>query len=125
MIYIISGICAALAYSTDSIFGKIALEGLPLNIYFIIVAFIYSIVGIVLAIIHRNDIFKYLKKENLNNLTYQSLNPNVFEVLENTLLNRLCDLGTDILDKEKFKVKKKQNKLIRESIDSEGIFINF
>jgi hypothetical protein len=71
------------------------------------------------------NILVSLRKENLNNLTYQSLNPNVFEVLENTLLNRLCDLGTDILDKEKFKVKKKQNKLIRESIDSEGIFINF
>lgn len=70
MIYVISGICAALAYSTDSIFGKIALEGLPLNIYFIIVAFVYSIVGIVLAIIHRNDIYKYLKKENVNNYYY-------------------------------------------------------
>jgi drug/metabolite transporter (DMT)-like permease len=70
MIYVISGICAALAYSTDSIFGKIALEGLPLNIYFIIVAFVYSIVGVVLAIIHRNDIYKYLKKENANNYYY-------------------------------------------------------
>jgi drug/metabolite transporter (DMT)-like permease len=73
MIYIISGISAAIAYSTDSIFGKIALEGLPLNIYFIIVAFIYSIVGITLAIIHRNDIYKYVKKENYYYLKYAIL----------------------------------------------------
>jgi drug/metabolite transporter (DMT)-like permease len=70
MIYIISGICAAIAYSSDSIFGKIALKGLPLNIYFIIVAFIYSLVGIVLAIIHRNDIYKYIKKENFYYFKY-------------------------------------------------------
>jgi drug/metabolite transporter (DMT)-like permease len=66
----ISGICAAIAYSSDSIFGKIALQGLPLNIYFIIVAFIYSLVGIVLAIIHRNDIYKYIKKENFYYFKY-------------------------------------------------------
>ena len=70
MIYMISGICAAIAYSSDSIFGKIALQGLPLNIYFIIVAFIYSLVGIVLAIIHRNDIYKYIKKENFYYFKY-------------------------------------------------------
>lgn len=59
MIYIISGILAAIAYSSDSIFGKIALEGMPLNIYFIIVAFIYMIVGIILTIIHKNEVIKY------------------------------------------------------------------
>jgi len=59
MIYIISGILAAIAYSSDSIFGKIALEGIPLNIYFIIVAFIYMIVGIILTIIHKNEVIKY------------------------------------------------------------------
>jgi len=70
MIFIISGICSALAYSTDSIFGKIALEGLPLNIYFIIIAFVYTIVGVVLSIIHRNDIYKYIQKEKINNYYY-------------------------------------------------------
>lgn len=70
MIYIISGICAAIAYSTDSIFGKIALEGLPLNIYFIIVAFVYAIVGIILSIINRNEIYKYIEKEKANNFYY-------------------------------------------------------
>lgn len=66
MIYILSGILAALAYSSDSIFGKIALEGMPLNIYFIIVAFIYTIVGIILTIIHRNEVLEYFNNSNNN-----------------------------------------------------------
>jgi len=64
MIYILSGILAALAYSSDSIFGKIALEGMPLNIYFIIVAFVYTIVGITLTIVHRNEVFEYFSDSN-------------------------------------------------------------
>ena len=64
MIYIISGILAAIAYSSDSIFGKIALEGMPLNIYFIIVAFIYMIVGIILTIIHKNEVIEYFTNSN-------------------------------------------------------------
>ena len=68
MIYIISGILSALAYSTDSIFGKIALEGMPLNIYFIIVSFIYMIVGITLSIIHKNQVIKYFN--NIDNYYY-------------------------------------------------------
>jgi len=64
MIFIISGILAALAYSSDSIFGKIALEGMPLNIYFIIVAFVYTIVGIILTITHRNELIDYFKDDN-------------------------------------------------------------
>jgi len=70
MIFIISGILAALCYSSDSIFGKIALDGLPLNIYFIIVAFIYTIIGIILLLFNYNDFFKYLKKEKDNNYYY-------------------------------------------------------
>lgn len=66
MIYIISGILAALAYSSDSIFGKIALEGIPLPIYFIIVAFIYTIVGIILFIIHRKKVIEFLSESNNN-----------------------------------------------------------
>ena len=65
MIFIISGLLSALAYSTDSIFGKIALDGMPLNIYFIIVAFVYTLVGITLTIINRNTVIDYFQnKEN-------------------------------------------------------------
>lgn len=71
MIFIISGVLSALAYSSDSIFGKIALEGMPLNIYFIIVAFIYTLVGIILTIINRNELVDYFKnKDNYYYLRY-------------------------------------------------------
>ena len=70
MIFIISGILAALCYSSDSIFGKIALDGLPLNIYFIIVSFIYTIIGLILFFFNYNDFFKYLKREEENNYYY-------------------------------------------------------
>ena len=70
MIYIFSGILSALAYSSDSIFGKIALDGLPLNIYFIIVSFIYTIIGLIIFFFNYNDFFKYLKREEKNNYYY-------------------------------------------------------
>ena len=84
MIFIISGILAALCYSSDSIFGKIALEGIPLNIYFIIVAFIYTIIGIILLLFNYNDFFKYLKKEKDNNYYY--LKYAIIAVLIGTIL---------------------------------------
>lgn len=82
MIYILSGILAALAYSSDSIFGKIALEGMPLNIYFIIVAFIYTIVGISLTIIHRNDVLEYFS----NSDNYYYLKYAIIAVIIGTIL---------------------------------------
>ena len=68
MIFIISGILSAIAYSSDSIFGKIALEGMPLNIYFIIVSFIYMFVGITLSIIHKKQLIEYFN--NIDNYYY-------------------------------------------------------
>jgi drug/metabolite transporter (DMT)-like permease len=61
MIFIISGILSAIAYSSDSIFGKIALSGMPLNIYFIFVSFIYTIIGIILSLIHKKELIKYVQ----------------------------------------------------------------
>jgi drug/metabolite transporter (DMT)-like permease len=82
MIYILSGILAALAYSSDSIFGKIALEGMPLNIYFIIVAFIYTIVGISLTLIHRNEVLEYFS----NSDNYYYLKYAIVAVIIGTIL---------------------------------------
>jgi drug/metabolite transporter (DMT)-like permease len=70
MIFIISGLLSALAYSSDSIFGKIALDGLPLNIYFIIISFIYTIIGIILTFFNYKNIIKYFYKEKENNFYY-------------------------------------------------------
>jgi len=64
MIFILSGILSALAYSSDTVFGKIALLGMPLHIYFIIVSFIYMIIGIILSIIYKNDLITYLNNPN-------------------------------------------------------------
>lgn len=82
MIFIVSGILSALAYSTDSIFGKIALEGMPLNIYFIIVAFVYTIVGIILTIYHRNELITYIN----NNNNYKYLKYAIVAVIIGTIL---------------------------------------
>lgn len=82
MIYIVSGILSALAYSSDSIFGKIALEGMPLNIYFIIVSFIYMIVGITLAVIHRNELVTYFN----NNKNFYYLKYAIIAVIIGTIL---------------------------------------
>ena len=82
MIYILSGILAALAYSSDNIFGKIALEGMPLNIYFIIVAFIYTIVGISLTLIHRNEVLEYFS----NSDNYYYLKYAIVAVIIGTIL---------------------------------------
>lgn len=70
MLFVISGLLSALCYSSDAIFGKIALEGLSLNIYFIIVAFIYSIIGLLLFIFNYNECMYYYEKEKINNYYY-------------------------------------------------------
>lgn len=67
---IISGLLAALCYSSDAIFGKIALDGLPLNIYFIIVSFVYFIIGLILFIYNYKECIYYYEKEKLNNYYY-------------------------------------------------------
>lgn len=82
MIYIFSGLLAALAYSSDSIFGKIALDGMPLHIYFIIVSFIYTIVGIILTIIHRNELFHYFG----NTYNYYYLKYAIIAVIIGTIM---------------------------------------
>lgn len=84
MLFILSGLLAALCYSSDSIFGKIALDGLPLNIYFIIVAFIYTIIGLVLLFFNYNDFIIHMKKEYTNN--YHFLKYAIIAVLIGTIL---------------------------------------
>jgi drug/metabolite transporter (DMT)-like permease len=84
MLFIISGLLAALCYSSDSIFGKIALEGLPLNIYFIIVAFVYTIIGLILLLFNYNNFIIHIKKESENNYYY--LKYAIIAVLIGTIL---------------------------------------
>jgi len=84
MLFIISGLLAALCYSSDSIFGKIALEGLPINIFFIIVAFVYTIIGIILLLFNYNNFIIHIKKDSENNYYY--LKYAIIAVLIGTIL---------------------------------------
>lgn len=84
MLFILSGLLAAFCYSSDSIFGKIALDGLPLNIYFIIVAFLYTIIGLILLIFNYNDFIIHIKNEYTNNYYY--LKYAIIAVLIGTIL---------------------------------------
>jgi drug/metabolite transporter (DMT)-like permease len=84
MLFVLSGLLAALCYSTDSIFGKIALDGLPLNVYFIIVSFIYTIIGIILLLFNYKEFINHIKKESENN--YHYLKYAIIAVLIGTIL---------------------------------------
>lgn len=84
MLFILSGLLAALCYSSDSIFGKIALEGIPINIFFIIVAFVYTIIGIILLLFNYNNFIIHIKKESENNYYY--LKYAIIAVLIGTIL---------------------------------------
>lgn len=84
MLFVLSGLLAALCYSTDSIFGKIALDGLPLNVYFIILSFIYTIIGIILLFFNYNEFIIHIKKESENNYYY--LKYAIIAVLIGTIL---------------------------------------
>ena len=84
MLFVISGLLSALCYSSDAIFGKIALEGLPLNIYFIIVSFIYSIIGLILLLFNYKECYYYYEKEKINNYYY--LKYAIIAVLIGTIL---------------------------------------
>ena len=84
MLFILSGLLAALCYSSDSIFGKIALEGLPINIFFIIVAFVYTIIGIILLLFNYNNFIIHIKKDSENNYYY--LKYAIIAVLIGTIL---------------------------------------
>jgi hypothetical protein len=70
------------------------------------------------------DIIASLRKENGNNNTYKELNSDVFKTLEKTLVDEVTKRGFESYVCEKYNVKEKQNKKIRESIDKTGLYIN-
>jgi hypothetical protein len=70
------------------------------------------------------NIIASLRNNNIKTKTYQDLNYNVFLELEKVIIKNLNSKINDFFDCKNYKIKKKQNKLVRESIDSDGIFIN-
>lgn len=66
-----------------------------------------------------------LRKNNGHNDSYQKLNPEIFFYLENILTEEVIKRGAECFECDKYKIKQKQNKTIRESIDNTGIYVNF
>jgi hypothetical protein len=70
------------------------------------------------------SILASLRKNNLEHNVYNKLNWEIFSSLESVIVDKLNEIGDIRFGIDKYKIKDKQNKLIRESIDSSGIFIN-
>jgi len=70
------------------------------------------------------NIVASLRKENGNHSLYQELNPEIFSKLENTIVDVINKRGFESYECDKYKIKQKQNKSIRESIDVTGLYVN-
>lgn len=70
------------------------------------------------------DIVASLRKENGNHYLYQELNPEIFSQLENIIVDEINKRGFESYGCDKYKIKQKQNKSIRESIDNTGLYVN-
>lgn len=71
------------------------------------------------------DIIASVREKNGYNSEYQSLNAKIFEELETKIVSKVLERGEESFMFEKYLITKKQNKLIRESIDDNGLYINF
>jgi hypothetical protein len=71
------------------------------------------------------QIIASLRKENGKNKVYQELNPEIFLNLENMIVDEITKRGVESYNCEKYIIKQKQNKKIRESIDNTGLYTNF
>lgn len=70
------------------------------------------------------SILASLRKNNLEHNKYNKLNWEIFSTLESKIVDKLNEIGDIGFNIDRYKMIDKQNKLIRESIDSSGIFIN-
>lgn len=59
--FFVLALLSALAYGTDVIFGKVALNEMPMIIFIFLLAFIYSIIAIIIFIIYNKKIISYVK----------------------------------------------------------------
>lgn len=72
--YIITSILSSIMYSSDVIFGKLALEEMPIFIFVFILSISYGLLGILLYIYNPIIINKYIKdKKNTKNILYSIL----------------------------------------------------
>jgi uncharacterized membrane protein len=72
--YILAAFLSALAYSSDAIFGKLALEHMPSSVFIFILCCVYFIFGVVLFAWNKQLYFTYLsKKENSRTIVFALL----------------------------------------------------
>jgi hypothetical protein len=76
-------------------------------------------------LLYETNMLVPLRKNNLNHKIYNDLNYKVLCDVEEILVDKLNELGLDSFNCDKFKITSKTNKLIRESIDSQKIYLNF
>lgn len=76
------------------------------------------------SLFYHTNLLASIRVENLKHKTYQELNPVIFKSMEEIIVNKLNKLGEMSFSGEKYIITKKNNKTIREQIDSNGLFLN-
>lgn len=76
-------------------------------------------------LLYETNMLVPLRNNNLNHKIYNSLNHNVLRDVEKILINKLNTMGSESFSCGTYKITSKTNKLIREFIDSQEIYLNF
>ncbi len=76
-------------------------------------------------LLYETNMLVPLRNNNLNHKIYNTLNHNVLRDVEKILVNKLNDMGSESFSCGTYKITSKTNKLIREFIDSQEIYLNF
>ena len=63
--YIPFALGSALAYSTDTVATKLALEEMPFPLFMFILSFLYTILGVILFAVNGKEIVSYFKSKNI------------------------------------------------------------
>jgi drug/metabolite transporter (DMT)-like permease len=86
MYFIGPALAASLAYGSDAIFGKLALDDMPMYIFIFILSFCYFILAIVMFVAKPNTVWTYLK--NPKNMPY--IGWALVAVIIGTILADIC-----------------------------------
>jgi len=76
------------------------------------------------TLFQHTNLLASIRLKNLKHRTYQELNPDIFKSVEEIIINKLNNLGESAFSVEKYTITKKNNKTVREQIDSSGLFLN-
>jgi len=76
-------------------------------------------------LLYETNMLVPLRNNNLNHKVYNKLNYQALNDVEQILVKKLNDLSKESFSCETFKITSKTNKLIREFIDSQKIYLNF